>query len=79
MARRPTSLTSRIERYFADNPHEYPTFDDMTLKFGVPLTSIRAALRDLRAENKGPMLYETVSIVRAMPRAEAVAQGESGG
>lgn len=54
-------LGKKIERYFAENPHEELSYGDIAVKFGV---SLKAAYRTVSALICKGMTLETIKVIR---------------
>lgn len=63
--RDPLSLTGRVEAFFAANPDEWLTIDDMRAKFGATPRQITTAIDHLR--DQGRIDIRAVTVYRAEP------------
>ena len=63
-------LATRVRQFFADNPDEELTLDDMAAKFDASLVSCRSAVKDLVREGG----IESVHVVRARSKGMGRAQ-----
>lgn len=61
---KPASKMRMIAAFFLDNPEEELTYEQVQIKFSVPRSTAKAALRDLYAEG----LLESVRVIRLKTR-----------
>jgi hypothetical protein len=65
-------LMARLERWFAENPDEELTQQDISVKFGVPMNSVHSRLWDRR----GDTTIEQVKVVRLKATIKAKITGQ---
>jgi hypothetical protein len=56
------ALTRRIEAFYAENPGEWLTWEDLCIKFDCTKNQATGALQSLRAD--GRLAWEIVAVVR---------------
>lgn len=61
------SAQSRLRQFFIDNPDEELGFKDAAEKLGVPVRTVRAAVKELRAEG----VIESVHVIRRAEKGRA--------
>ena len=54
------SLTQRVRQFFAENPDEELTYEDMAAKFDVPVNYCREVVRALKTKGE----IESVHVIR---------------
>jgi hypothetical protein len=70
-----TSLVSRLEQFFIENPDEELTIHDIAAKFGVATTSVHSRLWEHKLKHPDCMV-ERVAVIRLTDKAKQKLTGK---